>query len=137
MGRKLTETTATILNRLTPLDNPVLQVATQTIPLPLRELDTPEMQAAERLLAEHPEPLWQDEAQTALRWDWVYAVSLMDLKAGKARQPYSEYEIQVIRIGEAVVLALGGEPFVEAQLQIKAQSPARYTQVAPPLSTTR
>ena len=37
------------------------------------------------------------------------------------------YEVQVVRIGDLALVVLPGEPFVEAQLAIKAASPARRT----------
>lgn len=40
------------------------------------------------------------------------------------------YEIQVLRIGDIALPALMGEPFVEAQLRIKKESPFALMQVA-------
>jgi hypothetical protein len=40
------------------------------------------------------------------------------------------YEVQVFRVGEAFIVGLSGEPFVEGQLAIKTQSPLPHVQVA-------
>jgi hypothetical protein len=49
----------------------------------------------------------------------------------RSKTPYYEYEVQAFRVGDDIaLLALIGEPFVEAQLKIKLNSPARYTYIA-------
>ena len=40
------------------------------------------------------------------------------------------YEMLAIRVGEVAFIGLPGEPFAEMQLEIKAGSPAAFTQVA-------
>jgi len=82
------------------------------------------------LITEHPEPMWKDDNHEAVEWDWVYAHAMMDLKANRARQPYFDYEIQVFQLGNTAIVAWVGEPFVEAQLQLKLHSPAAFTMVA-------
>ena len=125
MGAKLTETTAKILECMEAVDGSALDWQSHKIRIPLRELDPVEMAAAEKLLSEHPEPIWLDDARTAIQWDWVYAHSRMDLQRQRTRQPYHDYEIQVIRIGETALVGWDGEPFVEAQLDVKLASAGR------------
>lgn len=50
-------------------------------------------------------------------------------KLMKERKTYT-YEIQIFRIGELAIVGLIGEPFVEGQLKIKLESPAKRTFVA-------
>ncbi len=72
--------------------------------------------------------MWKPgEENEAVEWDWVYAVSLVDLEDQQRRAPAFEYPVQAFRIGPLGLVAVGGEPFVEGQLQIKLHSPARRT----------
>ena len=43
------------------------------------------------------------------------------------REANFKYEIQVFRIGDIAIVTVGGEPFVEAQLRIKIESPTYPT----------
>lgn len=130
MAAKLVETSRTVLGRLEPVDVPEVVIARRMLRIPLRELDAEEMAGYDRLLAEHPEPIWLDEAHTAVHWDWIYAHSMMDLRDVRAGKPYYDYEIQLFRLGSLAIPAWVGEPFVEAQLRLKRHSPARWTMVA-------
>ena len=132
MGRVLTEDAVKILGALEDVssDGAALGRRRKMLRIPLRELDPATVEAARSLLAGHPEPMWADEAKTRVEWEWVYAVSMLDLAAHRARQPWHDYEVQAFRIGGAALLALVGEPFAEGQLEIKLGSPAAYTQVA-------
>jgi hypothetical protein len=130
MGDKLTQTAARIIARLAPLPSAPVAPAWQTLALPLRALDADALAAAERLLTEHPEPIWLDDAHTAIHWDWVYAVAQCDLRDTRARRPHADVPIQVLRLGDLALVAVAGEPFVELQLNVKRRSPARYTLMA-------
>ena len=83
-----------------------------------------------QLIEDNPEPLWTDETHTRFKWEWHFAASLMDLEEMIATQKEFEYEIQALRLGDLAILLLPGEPFVEAQLDIKQRSPAIRTFVA-------
>ena len=130
MGQLLTETTSKVLNRITCKDEALLDWKVKHIRIPIRELDPKELEKARELLKRHPEPMWRDKEHTAVEWDWVYAVAYLDLYELRQREPESEYQIQVFRIGDTALVALGGEPFVEGQLRIKLESPAYPTYVA-------
>ena len=65
-----------------------------------------------------------------MSWDWVYAVATLDLHDVQREDPYFRYEIQGFRLGDLAVATLMGEPFVEAQLEIKRRSRATQTMVA-------
>jgi len=115
------------------MESPVLKWESRRFPISLRQLDASVVEAiedAKKLIAEHPEPIWLDEAKTVVKWDWMYAVSHIDLEELLQKSSHYQYEIQAVRIGNTAVLALIGEPFVEAQLRIKLESPAEFTFLA-------
>ena len=121
MGRLLTETSQPILKSIHYSQDIVLDWRTEHLRIPLRELDAREIDAARDLLARHPEPMWLDEAHTAVDWSWVYAVSFLDLYERRQRDPQYDCEIQAFRLGDVALVGLPGEPFVEGQLRIKLE----------------
>jgi len=129
MGRKLTESTEAALGQMHTLAAAPLDWASRIVHIPVRQIGPDEVEAARKLLADHPEPIWRDEAKTAVEWDWVYAASALDLYDQTQGNPTFPFEIQAIRIGDAAIVGLMGEPFVEAQLRIKLESPAPHTLV--------
>jgi hypothetical protein len=98
--------------------------------IPYRQFPPKIFEDAHALIERHPEPLWLDASRTRFEWDWAYAASLLDLEARLAEEKAFEYEIQALRLGGLAILVLPGEPFVEAQLEIKQRSPALRTFVA-------
>ena len=125
----LTETAQRILPDLRAANMTPLDWSTKVLQLPLRE-DTPEeLDAARKLLDEHPEPMWNDK-KTRISWDWVHALRALDLEQQREKQSWYDYEIQMIRVGGLALVAWPGEPFVEAQLELKKNSPAAHTFVA-------
>ena len=135
MGRKLTETTATVLKDMVPMDSPLLDWKIKSLQIPLRMPTDEEIADARKLLTEHPEPIWTDESRTAVEWDWVYAVNRIDLAENVNKMPFFDYPIQVFRLGNTALVSVPGEPFVEEQLRIKLASPADFTFTAH-MSTT-
>jgi neutral ceramidase len=130
MGKLLTETTSKVLNRINYQDKVLLDWKVKTIKIPIRELDSKELEKARILLAQNPEPMWRDKEHIAVEWDWVYAVAYLDLYESRQIEPEANYEIQVLRAGNTAFVGLGGEPFVEGQLRIKLKSIAYPTYVA-------
>ncbi|HOF87071.1 MAG TPA: hypothetical protein PLZ36_03060, partial [Armatimonadota bacterium] len=130
MAEKLMETTAGIQERLEATPSAPLGWARTRLRLPLRQLAPEVVAEARRLLDANPTPMFLDEERTRVDWDWVYAVGVLDLHARATRDAGFDYEIQAFRIGDVALVTLMGEPFVEAQLRIKLESPARYTLVA-------
>ena len=128
LGRMLAETTDDVVkNRLKFVENPVLDFRVRRLRLPRRELDPKDIEAARDLLRKHPEPIWLNEEKTSVDWAWCYAVSNLQLAEESAQNSEIEYELQVFRIGDTALVGLGGEPFVEGQLEIKLRSPAWRT----------
>ena len=130
MGQMLTETTTTILPRIEYNDADVLEWKVRHIPIPWRKLDPQMLREAHQLLSDHPEPLWTNDERTLVSWEWMYAISLLDIEKQMQRAPAFDYEIQVLRIGDIALAALPGEPFVEGGLQIKLESPTYPTYIA-------
>ena len=127
MGRLLTETTEGILRHLEFQACDSIAWFTNAIALPWSRQDEEGLRQARDLLARHPEPMWLDEARSAVDWEWVYAVALLDLQITMNRDSAYSYEIQVFRIGDIAIVGLPGEPFVEGQLRIKLNSPTYPT----------
>jgi len=111
-------------------EQPVLASRTERFGIPWRDFPEGLFDEARAFLAEHPEPTWIDETKTRFGRDWAYAASQLDLEHAMAEQHSFEYEIQAVRIGDLAIVVLPGEPFVEAQLEIKQRSPAARTFVA-------
>lgn len=130
MGRKLTQTAGRILESMTELPAPSLAWTSRTIELPYREQTRAQIATDDAYLAAHPEPVWMDRAAEAIEWEWIYANARKDLRLRREERPYYLFEMQAIRLGEVAILGVEGEPFVEAQLDIKLASPARYTLTA-------
>jgi hypothetical protein len=128
MGDILTETTAGVLERLEPVASDTLGWMSQIVRLPRRELPAAELQAARELIAARPRPV--PDEQGAVGWEWVFAAARLDVEAERVRQPLYPLEIQVLRLGDLAIVCWPGEPFVEAQLEVKAGSPFPYTFVA-------
>ena len=129
IGRMLTDDIRPLLKEIRYTGEAVLDCRSTILKLPIRMLEGGDIESARKIIREHPEPMWTDAGHTAIHWDWVYAVATLDLHE-QQRQPWDEYEIQVLRIGNIAIMALGGEPFVQAQLEIKQQSPVRFTYFA-------
>ncbi len=127
MARKLTETAGRILANMTDAPIPSLAWMSRTVQIPYREIPAGQIAADEQYLADHPEPVWIDRAAEAIEWEWIYAHTRKDLRLRREERPYYPFEIQAFRLGNLAILGVEGEPFVEAQLEIKEHSPAHYT----------
>lgn len=130
MAERLTETATQVAERTEPAPGGPLAWERTVLRLPLRTLAPEVIEEARRYLEEYPEPKFLDEERTRVDWDWVYAVTRLDLAATEAGDPFCDYEIQAVRLGDLALVALMGEPFVQAQLRLKLESPAPYTFVA-------
>lgn len=127
---RLMETTRGALERMTYLDDDVVDSAVSTLQMPLQGVNKEVLADARKLLKEHPDPIWTNDEHTALDPIWVFAVHALDQEARARKEKSYDYEVQVFRIGPVAVVGLTGEPFVEGQLRIKLESPLQYTLVA-------
>lgn len=130
MGSMLAESAKRALENMTSVDTSTFRSSHSILPIPRREISDELLAESKKMLADHPEPLWKDDEHIRVEWDWVYAVGIMDIADERITDPTYPYEIQALRIGDLVILALMGEPFVEAQLKIKLESPFPFTQIA-------
>jgi len=129
-AEKLMETASKAMEKTVEVGNPVCLFTRDVLSLPLRKLSSKVIAKDKKFLLEHPEPLWRDESKTAVEWEWIYAISRLDLAETQKRTMVQDYEIQAFRIGDFAMLGVKGEPFVEMQLAVKKASPAPYTFVA-------
>lgn len=131
MAGLLAQTSDTIMQKhLKPLAADEFDFRRSVLKLPMRQVPAKEVAAARKLVKANPEPMWLNPERTRVSWEWVFAVSLLDFHDQQQKQGTFNYEMQAVRIGDAALVTVMGEPFVEAQLGIKAGSPAPYTIVA-------
>jgi hypothetical protein len=130
MGRELTETTSEILTRLEYKDASELDWRYRHVPIAWRSLDETTLQKARDMVKKFPQPQWMNAEKTRVTWEWMYAISILDIEKQMQRSSAFDYEIQALRIGEIGLVALPGEPFVQGQLRLKIESPAYPTYVA-------
>ncbi len=130
MGRLLAESTVRALEAAAPVDPSPFTWSRQILPIPRREIPDELLAEARQMLADHPDPLWKDAEHIRVEWDWVYAVGILDIADERTADPDFPYELQALRMGDFVLVGIMGEPFVEAQLRIKLESPFAFTHVA-------
>jgi hypothetical protein len=131
MGATLAEATLPVLKRLVYQDDSRLDYATRVIRIPLRKVPEHELARAKALLSEHPTPMWKEGLEgIAADWDWMYAISKVNLDRLIRKDTKFDFGIQVLRIGDFALVGLNGTVFVEAQLRLKMESPAARTFVA-------
>jgi hypothetical protein len=129
MAAALAESACAVIERMEFAPADAVDWRAISLELPLKPPDAARVAEAERMLRQHPRPLWrQDPPQVDP--DWFRAASVMSVELMRRRSPTLGYEIQVFRVGDAAVVGLPGEPFVEGQLTIKVASPASHVFVA-------
>lgn len=109
-----------------------LQVGRAVVDLPVEPLPSPsklreirDVAEAEAVRLEAEGRPWPERAVAQIRRDWA-ADGLRAWESGRL-QPARRCEIQGIRLGDAAILALPLEVFVETGLAVKAESPAKIT----------
>jgi hypothetical protein len=130
MGKRLMESTRKALASARPLDGSRLKLARTVLPVPRRVVPADVLAGARQMLADYPGPKWIKDSRTRVEWDWVYAVGIVDIADDREKSPCYPYEIQALSLGDFSLIALMGEPFVEAQLRIKRESAFPFTMVA-------
>jgi hypothetical protein len=129
MGRVLATTVAKVIEGLEFLQEAAIDYRACTLRIPLREIDEEELDRARECLKEKPDPQWAEKPHVGVDPAWVMAAGLVDLYNLKQRDPDYDYEVQAFRIGDAAIVGLPGEPFVEGALRIKMASPTYPTYV--------
>lgn len=128
-GRVLAEMAKKVVETMTFKEGAVLDWRVMHLKIPIREIDHKELEEARKILAEHPQPVWDNEERVRVDRKWMYAALLFSVYLEKQRGPELDYEIQVFRIGDTAFVGLPGEPFVEGGLRIKLASPTYPTYI--------
>jgi len=129
MAKLLTTETEKVISLMDFTNKVTLDWAFKVLKIPIREPDPDKLAAAEALLAKRPAPFWEDTVNEIIDHEWVLAAQVVDVNNQRKRQAYYEYELQVLRIGNAVYVGLPGELFVEGGLKIKQHSKADFTYI--------
>jgi hypothetical protein len=132
MGNVLAERAGAVIREMRFSEVRHLDWRLRRVPLALRAAshDPERVSKAERVLAEHPEPVWSSTKPGTIDPQWFQAASIYSVELMRRRSPTLAYEIQAFRVGDTAFVGLAGEPFVEGQLAIKIASPTTYTFLA-------
>jgi hypothetical protein len=130
MGAALTDSSWRVIEQMkfAPCDK--LAWSSRVLKLPLRKASDADIAWAEQMLRDFPTPNWSKANPKVVEGDWMEAAMLVGVELERRRSADCAYEIHAFRVGDAAFVGLPGEPFSEAQLQIKLGSPAAFTQVA-------
>ena len=129
MGDGLAASTARALKKLSYIDAFPLQMKSNVLNIPLRHFPDEYMEKVKKIYDECPMPKW-DDAAGCVDVDWCIAVAALDAYNHWGNGGMFDYEIQALRLGSFGMIALGGEPFVEGQLEMKLRSPSDFLFVA-------
>jgi len=127
MGRILTERCRDVLEFIKFSDSDTLSYRSVHFKIPYRQVPEDVLAEAKQYLAEHLDIVWKDDSHTSVDMEWYKRAMMVSIDLEQKREGAMDYEIQVCRIGDIAMVALPGEPFVEGQLKIKLNSPAKYT----------
>ena len=119
-------TVADVVERLEFQDDLELDWRVEEVKIPYRKIDAETLEKARAYLAAKPTPYDDDPLKCEPEYEWVFHATVLETHS---RGPDYDYEIQTIRIGETAFIGLPGEPFVEAGLKIKLESPANQAYV--------
>jgi hypothetical protein len=126
MVQWLMETTRRIQSKLASVTSVPLRYTSCVIPVKWRPIPADKLEKARALIKEHPQPLWKEQAKKVISGDWMLALEHLDMELLHTAQASYPYEIQAVRMGDVALVGWPGEPFVEAQLSLKFQSPAPF-----------
>ena len=128
MGRTLFSATKKIINKSRVAEDTDVRFITKKVPLEYREIPPERLEYVNKTVPD-AKPKFLSNKQVKADADWFYALSTKSAIQCKEDSPQFMYEIHALRIGNAAVVGLPGEPFVEAQLEIKKRSAAEYVLV--------
>ncbi|MDD5677235.1 MAG: hypothetical protein PHW60_04485 [Kiritimatiellae bacterium] len=129
MGLALAEMARKVMERMQFAEVKCVEWRFRRIPLPYRDIPKARLQEVDRILKRHPQPAW-NRNKSAVNEEWFLAASTRSIEYCRRRMPEFLYEIQVFRVGDAFIVGLSGEPFIEGQLAIKTLAPLPFIQVA-------
>jgi len=128
MGCALAEMSQRVVGSMEFQTTDVLDWRRVHIPLPYRDIPPERLREIDEILSANPQPPRRPDGEVDPKW--FRAASTRSVELCRQREPQAMYEIQVLRIGDAAIIGLPGEPFVEGQLAIKVNSAAPYTFIA-------
>ncbi|MBT3376723.1 MAG: hypothetical protein HN742_42445 [Lentisphaerae bacterium] len=125
MGRELAEAARRVTDRMDFSRTAVVDWRTQTVGLPYRDIPAARLKEVDQILRVRPGPQLRPDGTISVDPTWFTAASTRSVELARRRAPLLPYEIQVLRLGDAAIVGLPGEPFVEGQLALKtcAQAP--------------
>ena len=129
MGAALAEMAKKVIEKMTFEEEVVLDWKVKHLKIPIRKVGDKELEEAQKILAEHPKPVWANEEKTRVDLKWFRAVLVWNVHLMQQREPELDCEIQVFRVGDTAFVGLPGEPFVEGGLRIKMASPTYPTYI--------
>lgn len=129
MGGALADKARKVLSSLSFSDDVPIDWRCEQVELDFRDIPEKRQKEVDEILTQHPEPLRKPETNS-LDMRWYRAAMTRSVELCRARMGKFPYQVQAFRIGDAAIVGLAGEPFVEGQLAIKVNSPARFPFVA-------
>lgn len=129
MGSALAAKADKVLSSLHFSPNAPIDWQCEHVQLDFRDIPDWRQKEVDQILTENPTPVWNEETGN-VDPRWFRAATTKSVELCRKRMGTFPYEIQVFRIGDAVIVGLPGEPFVEGQLAIKINSPAAFPYVA-------
>ena len=130
MLSRLAQTGEKLIANLKEVDGAPLRTADDTLEVPWLKLSPEIAEKTRKMIKDHPSPIFLDDKRERISWDWVFALRDLDRLHKIEACPECDIEIQVFRLGDLVIVGWPGEPFVEAQLEVKLKSKAEFVVVA-------
>ena len=125
MMNALRQTGDLLLGKLKEIQIWPLRKAAETLRIPQLPVPDETIAKAAELLEKNPAPPFIDDTKERVPWEWVLAVRDLDRVESMKKNPCYDLELQVFRLGEVLLVGWPGEPFVEAQLEVKLKARAK------------
>lgn len=129
MGRALARRATDVIEQMVFADADVLDSRIEEVQLDLRQIEPAKLAEARAYLAKHPTPERLPDGN-GVTVQWIIMAGILSIEAMRRRNPRFAYEIQIFRIGDALIVGLPGEPFASGGIQVKMASPAALTIIA-------
>ena len=129
MLSRLAQTGEKLIANLKEVAGTPLRTASHLVQIPWNQPSPQAAEKARKMIEDHPLPIFLDAKKESIAWEWVFAMRDLDKLSKIRTNPYYDFEIQAFRIGDVVIVGWPGEPFVEAQLEVKLKSKTRFVVV--------